>query len=134
MHWSSEVNSSFSNAFPWLPLGEDFITRNVELEIQDPKSILNFYKKLIHLKHNNFFLKYGKYVHVENKEKDLFIYKRKTLFGSLTVVLNFSSREIVFPDILVGKKIKLSTYMDIPHGFRVKKGRIIRPFEGIILF
>jgi len=134
MHWSTNINSGFTNGHPWLPVGTDFETRNVEIETSNSKSVLNFYKKLIYLKQHNFFLKYGKYVYIKNKEKDLYIYKRKTFFGSITVILNFSSKEIIFPKDFVGKKINMSTHMDIEKGTRVKIGRVIRPFEGFILY
>ena len=50
MPWTASVGAGFSTGEPWLPLGEDYLTRNVETLSSDPGSILNLYRTLLALR------------------------------------------------------------------------------------
>lgn len=50
MPWDASPNAGFSTAEPWLPLGEDWRTRNVARQSADPASILNLYAALLRLR------------------------------------------------------------------------------------
>jgi alpha-glucosidase len=48
MAWNdSQPNAGFSEAQSWLPVAEEHIEKNVELQQKDPHSVLNFYKKFL---------------------------------------------------------------------------------------
>jgi alpha-glucosidase len=51
MQWDASKNDGFSSADkPWLPVPSSGNQYNVQVELQNPDSILNFYKKLIQLR------------------------------------------------------------------------------------
>ena len=45
--WSSEPGAGFSSGQPWLRLGPDAATRNIEAQSSDPDSILACYRRLL---------------------------------------------------------------------------------------
>ena len=49
MHWDSTAGGGFSQAPPWLSLGET-ATRNVADQLDDPDSLLTLYRRLIALR------------------------------------------------------------------------------------
>lgn len=53
MQWTTGPNAGFSKpgAETWLPIPNTFISVNVESELNDPNSMLNWYKHLIQLRH-----------------------------------------------------------------------------------
>ncbi len=50
MRWDAETNAGFTTGEPWLPLGEDVATVNVEEERDDPASMLSLHRRLIALR------------------------------------------------------------------------------------
>lgn len=50
MQWSAEKNTDFSTGTPWLKVNDSYQTINVADQENDPNSILNFYKAMIHFK------------------------------------------------------------------------------------
>ncbi len=50
MHWSLGPAAGFTTGVPWEPLQPDSFTANVEALDDDPNSILNLYRELIHLR------------------------------------------------------------------------------------
>ena len=50
MQWSAERNAGFSEGTPWLGVNPDYKDVNVEKELDDPDSVLSFYRELIHLR------------------------------------------------------------------------------------
>ncbi len=50
MQWSASANGGFTSGTPWSTLGNNFSTNNVAVMEEEPTSLLNFYKKLVHLR------------------------------------------------------------------------------------
>ena len=55
MQWNGTENAGFSTQAPWLAVTDNYREINVETEEKDPDSILNFYKKLVQLRKENYF-------------------------------------------------------------------------------
>ena len=53
MHWTRGRAVGFTTGVPWEPLRPDSLTANVEAQEQDPGSLLNLHRKLIHLRAAN---------------------------------------------------------------------------------
>jgi alpha-glucosidase len=101
MQWDASKNAGFSAAEKtWLPIPESYKTRNVTVEEKDPQSILNFYKKLIHLRRNHPALESGEYVALNREDQYVLSWLRKnpTSEESVLVALNMSgeSRKVSF--------------------------------------
>ena len=53
MHWTRGRAVGFTTGVPWEPLPPDSLTANVEAQEQDPGSLLNLHRRLIHLRAAN---------------------------------------------------------------------------------
>ena len=53
MHWTRGRAVGFTTGVPWEPLRPDSLTANVEAQEQDPGSLLNLHRRLIHLRSAN---------------------------------------------------------------------------------
>lgn len=53
MHWTRGRAVGFTTGVPWEPLRPDSLTANVEVQEQDPGSLLNLHRRLIHLRAAN---------------------------------------------------------------------------------
>jgi alpha-glucosidase len=137
MQWNYDAFAGFSGVEPWLPVSTDHATRNVEAQSRDPKSILNLYRQLLHLRKETPALYRGSYEALETGAGDCYVYLREFEGAGCIVLLNFSpeSRQVTLPRGLCGKTL-LSTYLDRP-GDRprneILNGLTLRPFEGLIL-
>ena len=50
MQWDQSTNGGFTNGTPWFPVNPNYKTINVEQQIHDPQSILQFYKRFNSIK------------------------------------------------------------------------------------
>jgi len=97
LQWSAKENAGFSSGgTPWLPVHPDYPTRNVKQQSQDPKSLLNFYKKLIQLRKQFPVLIRGDFVPVENLLSSILAYCRTTKEQTALALINFSHQQIQF--------------------------------------
>ena len=91
MQWDATKNSGFTSGnTPWLPVPESYKTRNVETESKDANSVLNFYKKVLALRHTNEQLREGSYVSI-NDDPNVMAYLRSYKDKAVLVVLNMSA-------------------------------------------
>jgi glycosidase len=59
MQWSAAPNGGFTSGTPWEPLQPDWSTRNVGAQDADSTSLLNHYRRLIHLRNSHSALNSG---------------------------------------------------------------------------
>jgi alpha-glucosidase len=93
MQWTDGANGGFSTVTPWLPVPESAKTRNVESESKDPDSILNFYKRLLSLRHTEEALLDGAYIALNTDDPNVLSYLRRYRDDAVLVVLNMSATE-----------------------------------------
>jgi len=91
MQWNDEPNAGFSRATPWLPVPPTYKTHNVARELQDPGSVLQFYKHLLALRHQNRALLDGEYVPLNQNDPSVLSYLRRYKSEAVLVVLNMSA-------------------------------------------
>ncbi len=93
MQWSPGPNAGFcaEEVVPWLPIGPDHETVNVESQLEDPGSMLNMYRRLLELRRSCPPLRTGRLMSAPTSDDDLFVFERKASGGRVTVALNFSS-------------------------------------------
>jgi alpha-glucosidase len=98
MQWSDAPNAGFTTGTPWLPVPGSYKTHNVATESKDPNSVLNFYKRLLALRHKNDALLDGSYIALNESDASVLSYLRKNQDHAVLVVLNMSNtaREPVF--------------------------------------
>ena len=91
MQWNDSPNAGFSQATPWLPVPPSYKTYNVARESQDPNSILQFYKHLLALRHQEHALLDGDYTALNQDNPDVLSYLRRYKNEAVLVVLNMSA-------------------------------------------
>src|SRR5208337_4830751 len=91
MQWKNEPNAGFSKNAPWLPVPASYATHNVETELKDPGSILNFYKRILALRHTHPALLEGAYVPLNQDDLNVLSYLRTYKGKAVLVALNMSN-------------------------------------------
>jgi alpha-glucosidase len=94
MQWNNSTNAGFSaGAKTWLPLPPSAAQYNVETELRDRDSILNFYKRTIALRRSLPALRDGSYVAVNRDDPNVLAYLRRgpADADSVLVALNMSA-------------------------------------------
>lgn len=92
MQWSDAPNAGFTRGKPWLPIPASYKTHNVATELQEPNSILNFYKALLHMRRDNPALADGDYVDIDPDDANVLCFLRRYQDHSVLVALNMSGK------------------------------------------
>ncbi len=92
MQWSPRTGVGFTTGKEWEAPQADSMTRNVALEDRDPHSLLNLYRRLIHLRKENEALATGRLVPLTTTDTHVAAYLRHADpgGGSVLVVANLS--------------------------------------------
>lgn len=132
MQWDASPNGGFcaEGVAAWLPANPDYATRNVEAQLADPRSMLNFTRHLLRLRQNSRTLQQGAYRTLEGAPQGCYAYYRTTAGERLVVALNFNGREQVLP-LPSGGRVLISTHMD--RGGRTERELRLRAHEGCLI-
>jgi glycosidase len=76
---------------PWLPVPASYKTHNVASELEDPDSVLQFYRHLLALRHHERALLDGDYVPLNQDNPNVLSYLRRYKNETVLVVLNMSA-------------------------------------------
>lgn len=134
VQWSDAPNAGFTDGeTTWLKVNPAYKQINVAAEEADPDSILNYYRKLIALRHADLAFVYGTYRDFYPKSKQLMCYLRESNYGTLFVVCNFAAKDTHFalPKELVGQNFRLvtSNYADTAETLA---DCTLRPYEAAV--
>jgi alpha-glucosidase len=91
MQWNDSGNAGFSTHEPWLPVPASYKTHNVATESKDPNSVLEFYRKVLALRHNNAVLLEGNYTALNENDANVLSYLRTYKRKSVLVALNMTT-------------------------------------------
>lgn len=133
MQWNASRNAGFSVAEPWLPISDDYETRNVNVQNDDPTSFLNLYRRLIWFRKGNPILLSGSYKSIDAGEEGCFTFLRESEAGQIFVALNFTGEEhtLNLSDMGSGS-LAISTYLDRTEVVSLSN-LSLRPNEGVII-
>ncbi len=95
MQWDATPNAGFTAGTPWLPLSEDWRTRNVAVEEDDEQSTLSLYRRLIALRQSEPALMVGSYEAIA-ADADMLAYARAYEGKRFLVVLNLGAEPAEF--------------------------------------
>lgn len=92
MQWSSDdgLSVGFTSGRPWRYPADDYEARSVALQTDDPDSLLNHYRALIHLRNEHAALRAGEWIAVETETADVYAFLRSVEDETLLVLINFS--------------------------------------------
>ena len=133
MQWSAAKNAGFSDGEPWLPIAEDYNRVNVEVERDDPVSMLALYNQLIKVRRGEPALEVGRFEPLE-ADGNLLTYVRRDRESAFLVALNLGLQPQVvnFSKQASEGRIALSTYLD-RSGERLRGNLHLRPEEGLLV-
>ena len=102
--WRPGPGAGFTSGRPWLRLGPDAETRNVETQWLDPGSVLSLYRRLIALRAATPALQVGSLSLQSAERDDVLAYTRETPDQTILVVLNLARVGVDWhlPDALAG--------------------------------
>lgn len=134
MQWNNSPNAGFTDGeTTWLKVNPTYTTINAQAAEEDPNSVLHYYKKLIDLRKSDKSFIYGTYEDIMPKNKRILCYQRKSEYGELVVVANFSlsSTKLKLPQqLLDGNFVQVtSNYND---SIQTLQNTVLRPYEAII--
>jgi len=109
MQWNPAENAGFSKATPWNPVDPRYRQYNVETEKKDPTSILNYYQRLLALRHSTRALLDGNYIPLNESDPNVLSYLRSYKGENVLVVLNMSSSAQPVKLELDGKGVTATT-------------------------
>lgn len=122
MLWNNDKNAGFTCGTPWIGIHTDYQKYNVETQLKDEDSILNFYKKLIKLRKENEALIYGDIRILDKKRRDSFVYLRKLMGNMFLIECNLSQNYIVKKKKRTPCELVLSNYQG--------EYDMLRPYEA----
>ena len=129
MQWSADKFAGFSTGKPWMLVNPNYRYVNVKNAQLDDLSVLNYYKKLLHLRKDHPSLTRGT-IDIANTSRYLFIYTRHLDDETVFVAVNLSRRrrwiKLEYPENL---EIILSTHQR----FALSEDIRLEPFEAIVL-
>jgi alpha-amylase len=91
MHWSRGPAAGFTRGTPWEALQPDSLTANVQVQQADPGSLLNLYRRLIHLRAENAALGDGDLFPLESSSDTVAAYLRRQGGRVVLVVVNLGT-------------------------------------------
>ena len=115
-HWDSSPNAGFSTGTPWLMVNPNFKDINVAAQINDPDSLLSYYKKLTALRKNPGYsetIVYGKTVPYLEDTHNLMAFKREGENQTLLILGNFSTQPQTVKLPSVCKNVVLNNVKDV---------------------
>lgn len=90
MHWERARAAGFTTGVPWEPLQPDSMTANVAVMDADPRSLLNHYRELIHLRAASAALGSGELLPVRASHDAVAAYLRRADDDIVLVVVNLA--------------------------------------------
>lgn len=115
MQWDNNENSGFTKGIPWAKVNQNYKEINVEKELQDKNSILNFYKDLIRIRNGNDALIYGRYDLLLPDHKEIYAYTRTYQGEKYLILVNLSMKEVHYTSdyTLKAENLLLHNYKEV---------------------
>jgi oligo-1,6-glucosidase/alpha-glucosidase len=110
MQWDESAHAGFchDDAIPWMPVHENFKRVNVKTQSLDSSSLLNTYKRLLHLRKQSTVMQEG-HLQILDSPEEILAYIRENSDEQVLVLLNFGSMSINFENRTKSQKILFKT-------------------------
>lgn len=129
MQWTSQ--GGFSDVEPWMEMNPNHKTINVENNIHDNDSILNYYRQLIQLRKQYPIISEGHYEPLLEDHPSVYAFKRTYDDQSLIVLNNFYGENTeVQLDLVEGYEVLLGNYASPT----IASSMVLRPYESLVLY
>ncbi|MFW2487283.1 glycoside hydrolase family 13 protein [Clostridium chromiireducens] len=131
IQWNNEENGGFTSGAPWMKVNRNHKEINVEDELKDEDSILNFYKRMIQIRKGNNTLIYGQYNIILEEHDKIYAYTRSLDNEKYIIITNISKENVEYnysEENLKHKSLILSNYRVEEHADMTKF--VLRPYEA----
>lgn len=131
MQWSHRQGAGFTKATPWIKINKNYQEINVQSQIGDKDSVLEYYRQLIQLRRSGAYttlIEKGRFEMVYKESRNIFAYRRVYLDQTLLVLCNFYGTPIDLPEAVADGLVVISNYPD-----QQKPTMALRPYEAIVL-
>lgn len=132
MPWSAAPNAGFTTGVPWLRLGDDWRTRNVDQQSHDAASMLALYRGLIALRRAQPALNRGTYEALE-AEGEVLAYARSVEGQRLVVLLNFGATSAPISTALIPVQTVVLASTDPARTEFLGGALVLAPCEGVVV-
>jgi oligo-1,6-glucosidase len=135
MQWDDSKNSGFTSGTSWIKTNSNYNEINVENQLEDEQSILNYYRKLIALRNEKEVLVYGNFNEINGEDKEIYSYIRELNGERVLIIVNFFGNEPTFKapiEIDIEKaRLVLSNYK-LEERRKETKEIVLKPYEARI--
>lgn len=118
MQWDSTKNAGFTTGKPWAKVNDNYTEINAAEELQNPDSVLNFYKKVLKIrKEYADVIRDGKYIPINIKNNNIFSYIRDNGKQKLLIICSLSPKSVYFKpktDLNVKTRLVISNTKNPP--------------------
>ena len=131
MQWDASDYAGFSENTPWIDVNENYKTINVEKQLANKDSVLNFYKDLIKIRKENLSLVYGKYDMILDEDENIYAYTRSLNNDKYVVIVNLSDEKALYKydDLNLNyENLMLANYKIREHG--ILNELVLKPYEA----
>jgi oligo-1,6-glucosidase len=130
MQWSSDPHAGFTTGTPWIKANPDYPACNARDQDRDPRSVLNFYRRLLAFRKANPALVHGSFYPVMEEDCRVVAYRRILGAQAFLILCNYSGHVAPLEAHLVGKgEAVLGNYDDVTAEWAAR----LRPWEARIL-
>ena len=130
MQWDGGKNAGFTSGIPWITPPENYRQINTQAELQDPDSILYYYKKLIRLRKEEPVVAEGQIAFLCQDIPGVFAYRRFLGKRELFVVNNLTGRDVALDSMpWDGCEKILGNYRDCSPTLRPYEAAVYRPVQ-----
>ncbi len=138
MQWDSSENAGFTKGTPWLSVNENYTTVNAKAEMNDPGSVLSWYRDLAGLRLKHPGLVEGSYSEVFNESEEIFGFVRQGQKNRFLIVVNFTGKDVTYDPSAAGmgeikdEDILIRSYRGSDDGQAPVTGKL-RPYEAVVI-
>jgi oligo-1,6-glucosidase len=131
--WDATKHAGFTTGTPWLKINPNNNKINVEVQDNDPNSVLNYFRKMVKMRKQLPELIYGKYELLDESNEKIYAYTRTWNAKKVLVLLNFSSSRPKF--IIPGDSGNaLNVLMNNVNTIRVKNNSVtMEPWQALVI-
>ncbi len=131
MQWNNSINGGFSSSNPWIKINPNYTEINVENQLSNEDSILNFYKKMIKIRKENEALIYGEYKLILEDDESIYSYIREFDNKRFIIITNLTGKYVEFKyekELLKYENLLLSNYKVEAHSDITNV--LLKPYEA----
>jgi glycosidase len=134
MQWNDSLHGGFTKGTPWNLINDNYRTINVESQMKDPDSVLNFYRKVIEIRTKSAFrniIIYGSYEPFLKEHPKVYAYLRRYEGRTMLIICNLTKEKAIvegLPFTLIEKVLGTMNKQ-----ININQRMVLEPYEAYVL-